>query len=230
MAVEFEFAPVPMPSGRPKKLRYYPRVVNRRTVSTPDIVKEIEMACTLTRTDVVAVLDALNRSLVGWLKDGWRVHIDGIGYFDVSLTAPETRNPKDTRASSVKFKNVNFRADKELRYRVAELKAERSKAGSHSAHLSEIEIDMKLTEFLVRTVYWSVAISKNLPNDTCYRRTLFEAVAGREEIEEYQYQAATGIRSRTRTLPDFIGTVVSFTLNLFTTAGYSENGESDEGR
>ena len=54
MAVEFEFAPVPMPSGRPKKLRYYPRVVNRRTVSTPDIVKEIEMACTLTRTDVVA--------------------------------------------------------------------------------------------------------------------------------------------------------------------------------
>ena len=106
MAVEFEFAPVPMPSGRPKKLRYYPRVVNRRTVSTPDIVKEIEMACTLTRTDVVAVLDALNRSLVGWLKDGWRVHIDGIGYFDVSLTAPETRNPKDTRASSVKFKNV----------------------------------------------------------------------------------------------------------------------------
>ena len=53
---------------------------------------------------------------------------------------------------------------------------------------------------------------------------------GREEIEEYQYQAATGIRSRTRTLPDFIGTVVSFTLNLFTTAGYSENGESDEGR
>lgn len=147
MAVEFEFAPVPMPSGRPKKLRYYPRVVNRRTVSTPDIVKEIEMACTLTRTDVVAVLDALNRSLVGWLKDGWRVHIDGIGYFDVSLTAPETRNPKDTKASSVKFKNVNFRADKELRYRVTELKAERSKAGSHSAHLSEIEIDMKLTEF-----------------------------------------------------------------------------------
>lgn len=75
------------------------------------------------------MLDALNRSLVGWLKDGWRVHIDGIGYFDVSLTAPETRNPKDTKASSVKFKNVNFRADKELRYRVAELKAERSKAG-----------------------------------------------------------------------------------------------------
>ena len=172
------------------------------------------------------MLDALTRSLVGWLKDGWRVHIDGIGYFDVSLTAPETRNPKDTKASSVKFKNVNFRADKELRYRVAELKAERSKAGSHSAHLSEIEIDMKLTEFYIGPSRYR----KNLPNDTCYRRTLFEAVAGREEIEEYQYQAATGIRSRTRTLPDFIGTVVSFTLNLFTTAGYSENGESDEGR
>ena len=62
------------------------------------------------------MLDALNRSLVGWLKDGWRVHIDGIGYFDVSLTAPETRNPKDTKASSVKFKNVNFRADSYIGY------------------------------------------------------------------------------------------------------------------
>ena len=90
------------------------------------------------------MLDALNRSLVGWLKDGWRVHIDGIGYFDVSLTAPETRNPKDTKASSVKFKNVNFRADKELRYRVAELKAERSKAGSHSAHLKRLQEEKKL--------------------------------------------------------------------------------------
>lgn len=147
MAIKFEFAPVPVPAGRPKKLRYYPKVVNRRTVSTSDIVKDIEMACTLTRTDVVAVLDALNRSLVEWLKDGWRVHLDGVGYFDVSLAAPETRNPKDTRASSVKFKSVNFRADKELRYRVAELTAERSKYSHGSAKLSEVAIDMKLTEF-----------------------------------------------------------------------------------
>lgn len=147
MAVQFEFAPVPAPAGKLEKLQYYPRVVNRKTVSTEDFAQEIESACTLTRTDVMAVLHALNNSLVRWLKDGQRVHIDGIGYFDVSLTCPETTDPKKTRASSVRFKSVNFRADKALRYSVAGLKAERSKAGNHSAGLSEIAIDMKLTEY-----------------------------------------------------------------------------------
>lgn len=147
MAVQFEFAPIPIPSDRKKKVRYYARVVNKQLVDSDYIAKEIQHACSLTDIDVKAVLDALNRSLETHLKEGRRVHLRGIGYFDVTLECPETRDPKKTRASSVHFKSVNFRADKELKYRIGNLKAIRSSAGNHSASLTEVEIDLRLTEF-----------------------------------------------------------------------------------
>lgn len=147
MAVQFEFAPIPIPSDRKKKVRYYARVVNKQLVDSDYIAKEIQHACSLTDIDVKAVLDALNRSLEIHLKEGRRVHLRGIGYFDVTLECPETRDPKKTRASSVHFKSVNFRADKELKYRIGNLKAIRSSVGNHSASLTEVEIDLRLTEF-----------------------------------------------------------------------------------
>lgn len=147
MAVQFEFAPIPTPSDRKKKVRYYARVINRQAVDSDDIAKEIQRACSLTDIDVIAVLEALNRSLEEHLKEGRRVHLKGIGYFDVTLECPETRDPKKTRASSVRFKSVNFRADKELKRRVGNLKAMRSSAGNHSASLTEVEIDLRLTDF-----------------------------------------------------------------------------------
>lgn len=147
MAVQFEFAPIPTPSDRQKKVRYYARVVNKQLIDSDYIAKEIQVACSLTDIDVKAVLDALNRSLETHLKEGRRVHLRGIGYFDITLECPETRDPKKTRASSVHFKSVNFRADKELRYRIGNLKAIRSSAGNHSASLTEVEIDIRLTNF-----------------------------------------------------------------------------------
>ena len=150
MAVQFEFAPIPTPSDRKKKVRYYARVVNRKLIDSDYLAKEIQYACSLTDVDVKAVLEALNRSLESHLKEGRRVHLKGIGYFDVTLGCPETRDPKKTRASSVHFKSVNFRVDKELKYRIGDLKAVRSSAGNHSASLTEVEIDLRLTDFFAK--------------------------------------------------------------------------------
>lgn len=162
MSVQFEFAPIPVPADRKRKVRYYARVVNRKAISTKEIVEEIERACTLTETDVYAVLDALNHSLARHLKEGKRIHLDGIGFFDITLACPETRDPKATRASKVKCKGVNFRMDKKLRYRMGDLKAERSKAGNHSAKLSDIEIDMRLTVFFEENLFLTRADLQSL--------------------------------------------------------------------
>lgn len=148
MKVRFEFAPVPMPKDKKNILRYYPRVVNRRLVRTDEITQEIQTACSLTESDVMAVLRELSYSLSKYLSRGERVHLDGIGYFDVALTCPETRDPKKTRASSVRYKGINFLPDKELRSGVGNLKTERAKGSSNrSAQLSETAIDMRLTEY-----------------------------------------------------------------------------------
>lgn len=148
MKVQFEFAPIPQPQSKETKLRYYPRVVNRHLVKTREISAEIQHACSLTEIDVNAVLDALSRSLSNYLRQGNRVHLQGIGFFDVTLTAPETRDPKKMRPSQVTYKGVNFRPDKDLKSRIADLTAERGKVrNNRSASLSDTAIDKRLTEY-----------------------------------------------------------------------------------
>lgn len=148
MKVQFEFAPIPQPQSKETKLRYYPRVVNRHLVKTREISAEIQHACSLTEIDVNAVLDALSRSLSNYLRQGNRVHLQGIGFFDVTLTAPETRDPKKMRPSQVTYKGVNFRPDKDLKSQVADLTAERGKVrNNRSASLSDTAIDKRLTEY-----------------------------------------------------------------------------------
>lgn len=148
MKVQFEFAPIPQPQSKETKLRYYPRVVNRHLVKTREISAEIQHACSLTEIDVNAVLDALSRSLSNYLRQGNRVHLQGIGFFDVTLTCPETQEPKKMRPSQVTYKGVNFRPDKDLKSRIADLTAERGKVrNNRSASLSDTAIDKRLTEY-----------------------------------------------------------------------------------
>ena len=147
MAVKFEFYESPVAPDKKKKVRYHPRVVSFKTVETDQIIYDIRKRCSLTPADILATLSALKEALADRLREGQRVHLEGIGYFQVTLSAPETRNPKDTRANQVKFKSVKFRADQELKGELLSLKAERSNFRPHSARLSEIEIDQLLTTY-----------------------------------------------------------------------------------
>ena len=79
------------------------------------------------RDSIKATIISLSEKLAYYLKDGARVHIEGIGYFHISLTCPETRTPSSTRANKVKFKSVTFRADKYLKHQLSDVKTERSK-------------------------------------------------------------------------------------------------------
>ena len=83
------------------------------------------------------------------MKDGARVHIEGIGYFHISLTCPAPRTPRSTRANKVKFKSVTFRADKYLKHQLSDVKTERSKYKPHSMPVTKESIDEALTEYFL---------------------------------------------------------------------------------
>lgn len=181
MKVQFEFAPIPQPQSKETTLRYYPRVVNRHLIRTREISAEIQHACSLTEIDVNAVLDALSRSLSNYLRQGDRVHLQGIGFFDVTLTAPETRDPKKIRPSQVTYKGVNFRPDKDLKSRIADLKTERGKVRTgRSVLLSDADIDLRLTEYfathsiLTRYDLQGVCRMTRITAIRCIRRLLGE--------------------------------------------------------
>ena len=148
MAIKFEFYESPNTIGTRKK-RYHARVVNWQRINTDYQAREIQYGSSLTVADIKATIISLSEKLAYYLKDGARVHIEGIGYFHISLTCPETRTPSSTRANKVKFKSVTFRADKYLKHQLSDVKTERSKYKPHSMPVTKESIDEALTEYFL---------------------------------------------------------------------------------
>ena len=107
------------------------------------------MATTFGKAEVEAVLMELSRCMGNHLREGERVHLDGIGYFQITLQAAEPIHSLTTRADKVKLKSINFQADRDLKSLCMTTHLRRSKYKPHSTSLSEEEIDRKLTEYFV---------------------------------------------------------------------------------
>ena len=67
----------------------HPRLRLNGSRSTDELRRDIQARCSLTETDVTAVLDAVSHVMGRELAEGRQVHLDGIGYFRVSLTTTE---------------------------------------------------------------------------------------------------------------------------------------------
>ena len=148
MAVQFELYNTPMPEEKKNKVRYHARPVSYETVDTEDLIYRIHSRCSLSPSDVIATLEELKYEVAQCLKEGKKVHIDGLGYLQITLSCEEEiRDPKAKRVHKVKLKSVKFKADKELKAELSDIHFQRSKYKPHSAELSPIEIDMKLTEY-----------------------------------------------------------------------------------
>lgn len=148
MAVKFELYKTPMPEEKKNKMRYHARTISYGTVETEDLVYRIHSRCTLNPSDIIATLEEVKYEVAQCLKEGKKVHIDGLGFLQVTLSCEEViRNPKDKRVHTVKLKAIKFKADKALKAELSDMKFERSKYKPHSAELSKTEIDRKLTEY-----------------------------------------------------------------------------------
>ena len=147
MAIQFEFYKNPQPVKEGEKPGYHPRIVNFQHVTTSKLATEIHMATTFGKAEVEAILMELSRCMGNHLCEGERVHLDGIGYCQITLQATEPFHSLTTRADKVKLKSINYQADKSLKNSCITAHLQRSKYKPHSASLSEEEIDKKLTEY-----------------------------------------------------------------------------------
>lgn len=147
MAIDFEFYENPDPSGE-NAGKYHARVVTYRTVKTPEIARNIQKASSLTIGDVMGVLSALSDELSSNLEDSNRVHLEGIGYFQATVQVAREVDVKKTRANSVFFKSVTFRADKVLKKKLITAITQRSMIKSHSAKLSDEKVDRLVSDYL----------------------------------------------------------------------------------
>ena len=152
MAIQFEFYKNPQPEKEGEEPSYHPRVVNFQHVTSQRLAMEIHQATTFGKSEVEAMLMELSRCMGNHLREGERVHLDGIGYFQITLQTTEPVHSLGTRADKVKFKSIRFQADRDLRSSCIATHVRRSKYKPHSASLSQEEIDNKLTEYFVTNV------------------------------------------------------------------------------
>lgn len=147
MSIEYDFYRNPNSQGTNKK-RYHARVVSSDRISTDELAEEIQKECSLTITDVKAVLIALGDKLAKHLGEGSKVHLEGIGYFQVNLQCKEeVRTTRSIRSDNVEFKSVSYRADNELKKHLRNQKIQRSQTRIHSREMTEEEIDQKLSDY-----------------------------------------------------------------------------------
>ena len=94
MAILFDWYEDPKPSNKQQGENgntLHPRIKYNGSTGTDVLRRRIQERCSLTETDVTAVLDALSHIMGQELAEGRQVHLDGIGYFP---DAPTERGVK----------------------------------------------------------------------------------------------------------------------------------------
>lgn len=140
MEIQYEFYESPEREDG-KEVSYHVRPVTFGTVDTDKLIYDIHERSSLAVGDVKSALTGLGESLAKYLNAGSRVHLDGIGYFQITLSCPKDAHPAKTKANEVKFKSIRFQADWKLKGQLQDLKAKRSLLRRHSAPLTNQEVD-----------------------------------------------------------------------------------------
>lgn len=111
MSAYYDFYKNPIPKGSDRKPRLHARVVTYGTTTTERLADDIHSRCSLSTADVMATLVSLSDVIVERLREGERIYIKGLGYFQMTLECPPVKTTKEIRSESIKFKSVAFRPE-----------------------------------------------------------------------------------------------------------------------
>ncbi len=145
MSLQYDFYASPSPKGSNRNQQLHARVKTTGTTNTQNLAELIKETTSLSTADVKASLDALVETISFELSCGRRVHLDGLGYFGLSLSCPPVESPREIRAESVKVKNIVFRPEVEWKKRFRGTPLERAREKNHSSKYSEMKIEKLLT-------------------------------------------------------------------------------------
>ena len=122
MAILFDWYENPKTKDKQgEELTLHPRIKLNGSTTTDELRRHIQEYCSLTETDVLAVLDALSHFVGRELGEGRQVHLDGIGYFVPTLTCTEPVTLETKRKSTkVKLRNLTKKrlTDDEVKQKV----------------------------------------------------------------------------------------------------------------
>ena len=121
-------------------------VVSSEVVTTAQIAKDINHACSVTQSDVLAVLQAVGQRIGDALLDGNRVEIDHIGTFSLSLTCNNKRKEDHITSKDIEVSRIVFNPCAELQ-RTMRGAVIVSGGSTGTKQLTDAVIEKRLTEF-----------------------------------------------------------------------------------
>ena len=83
-------------------------VVNSKLTTTKELAEYINFACSVTESDVAAVLQALGKCVCDELLDGNRVELEHLGIFSLSFTCGNKRLEDRVTKKDIRVKNILF--------------------------------------------------------------------------------------------------------------------------
>lgn len=110
MAIHYDFYPN---SGIADEGQWHVRALESETVEAPTLFERIEQRSTLTQADMKGALSALVAGIAEALKDGNRVHLEGLGHFSVSIKGKVvTTEDGALRLDKAGVRSILFRPDR----------------------------------------------------------------------------------------------------------------------
>lgn len=121
-------------------------IVSSEVITTADLAKDINRACSITEADVAAVLQAVGQRISDALLDGNRVEIDHIGTFSLSLTCKNKRREEHITSKDIEVKRIVFSPCAELQHTLRGAVIV-SGGPTGNKQLTDAVIEKRLTEF-----------------------------------------------------------------------------------
>ena len=121
-------------------------IVNSEVITTEQLSKDINHACSITEADVAAVLQALGQRIGDALLDGNRVEIDHIGTFSLSLTCKNKRKEDHITSKDIEVSRIVFSPCAKLQHTIRGAVIV-SGGPTGNKQLSDAVIEKRLTEF-----------------------------------------------------------------------------------
>ncbi len=100
------------------QIKYYAGIVRERPVNIRKIATDISGMCTLTSTDVFAVLESFLDRIHTYIEEGRIVKLGDLGSFSPALASQGEDEQADVDRSTIKKLRVNFRPSAELKSRL----------------------------------------------------------------------------------------------------------------
>lgn len=134
--------------------RLHAKVVTKDVMTTKNLCEYITMKCTATPADVAAVLTAISDELYDALSDGYSVHIDGLGYFSLSLSCNSEAGSRNMDNVDVWVRGIKFVPEKVFVEKFGTANLVRVKDESrHSEKMSDDEVMKRLETYFAKSQY-----------------------------------------------------------------------------